>query len=36
MKLSHFNDLDKLTDKIEKGILKFVSDVETFLSKNDN
>jgi hypothetical protein len=28
-----FSDLDKLTKQIEKGTLKFINDVETFLSK---
>ena len=29
-----FSDLDNLTEQIEKGTLKFVKDVENFLSKN--
>ena len=29
-----FNDLDKLTKQIEKGTLKFIKDVEEFLSKH--
>ena len=28
-----FSDLDALTKKVEKGTLKFIKDVETFLSK---
>lgn len=31
-----FNDLDNLTKQIEKGTLKFIKDVVTFLSKNSN
>lgn len=29
-----FSDLDKLTEKIEKGTLKFIQDVEEFLEEN--
>jgi len=29
-----FNDLDALTEQIEKGTLKFIQDVENFLSKH--
>lgn len=29
-----FSDLEKLTEKIETGTLKFIQDIETFLSKN--
>jgi hypothetical protein len=29
-----FNDLDTLTKQIEKGILKFIKDIENFLSKH--
>ena len=29
-----FSDLDKLTKQIEKGTLKFIKDIETFLSKH--
>jgi len=29
-----FSDLDNLTEQIEKGTLKFVKDVENFLSKH--
>jgi len=31
-----FNDLDTLTKQIERGTLKFIKDVVTFLSKNSN
>jgi len=31
-----FNDLDTLTKQIERGTLKFIRDVVTFLSKNSN
>jgi len=29
-----FSDLDTLTEKIEKGTLRFIDDVENFLSEN--
>jgi hypothetical protein len=29
-----FNDLDSLTKKIERGTLKFIQDVENYLSKH--
>jgi hypothetical protein len=29
-----FSDLDTLTEKIEKGTLRFIDDVEHFLSEN--
>jgi len=29
-----FSDLDALTKQIEKGALKFIGDVENFLSKH--
>jgi len=29
-----FNDLDALTSQIEKGTLKFIEDVENFLSEH--
>ncbi len=31
-----FGDLDALTKQIEKGTLKFIEDIEDFLSKNHN
>jgi len=31
-----FRNLDGLTNKIEKGTLKFIKDVEDFLSKQKN
>jgi hypothetical protein len=31
-----FNNLDDLTNKIERGTLKFIEDVEKFLSKTLN
>ncbi len=31
-----FSDLDTLTKQIEKGTLKFIKDVESFLSKHEN
>jgi hypothetical protein len=31
-----FSDLDTLTKQIERGILKFIKDVENFLSKHEN
>ena len=32
----NFNKLDALTNKIEDGTLKFIKDIEIFLSKNSN
>jgi hypothetical protein len=29
-----FNDLDALTEQIEKGTLNFINDIEDFLSKH--